>query len=273
MHDALGGPGPVAVRALADAGGALAVLERRLDAAERAVVGAPQRGVERRVGLPVAAVEAVPVVRPVAVHGQQVPGDAGHRRFQVAHQGTVGRAADRPALAVEQAADLREVGARRRQGAAQLHQGGQPLAAGHEIGLLFAEGAFRQRRDMASRKKHRLGGVRFLDGAHGVADRRHDLRRGRGLVAVGDHGHEARLEVGHAVGHLGGRRFLRLGVDDGHGEAVPAGVGGHQAGPHRVLDGRERGTQRLVHLRPAGRVDEDEVDLGVHGRVTRWPGC
>ena len=103
-------PEAVAVATSLQPAGLLAALERRLDAAERAVIRAAERGVERRVGLAVAAAEAVPVVGPVARHRQQVPGDARHLARRGRDQRPVGRAARiAVAVAVPQARHAREV--------------------------------------------------------------------------------------------------------------------------------------------------------------------
>ena len=78
LDDALRAPEPVAVHGAVQPCRLFALLERRLNTTERAVIRAAERRVDRRVGLPLQMAEAVPVVRAVLAHGQQVPGDAGH---------------------------------------------------------------------------------------------------------------------------------------------------------------------------------------------------
>src|SRR5204862_1839542 len=65
LDDAIDAPESIAVDALLQPQHPLASLERRLDAAERALVGAPERRVNRRIRLARTAAETVPVVRAV----------------------------------------------------------------------------------------------------------------------------------------------------------------------------------------------------------------
>src|SRR5262249_58227608 len=99
-------PEGVAVGAGAVAGARLAALEGRLDAAEAALVGTSERGVEGGVWGARRLAEAVPVVGAVALHRQEVEGRARHRAIEVFEQGSRRRGSRAAALPVHEAADL-----------------------------------------------------------------------------------------------------------------------------------------------------------------------
>ena len=54
---------------------------------------------------------------------------------------------------------------------------------------------------------------------------------------------------------------LHLSIDDDHRESVPPDKRRHEPGPYRWLDSRERIAQRLIDLKTAPGIHQDEVDL------------
>ena len=112
-NDLVGAPVTIAVGGFAHPRGALAGPERGLDTAETAMVGAAERGVERGIRLPTLAAQAMPVVRPVAAHRQQVPCWPRHGGVEIIDQRAVRIGPGRIAIAVPQARHLVESGRRR----------------------------------------------------------------------------------------------------------------------------------------------------------------
>ena len=211
LDDGVGAPVAVAVGRLAHAAGLLAALERGLDAAERAVVGTAERRVERGVGLAVAgrrgsascgrgsAPSAAGPRRCRASRASRsaTSGRSGVRRSPAVRRGTTGRAPspgparrlqrlrpDRPACAA-----LR----RRRRNRPPPRAASAPAA----------------RRRGRRRSSTFCSGDCCLIAVQTLAGGGHDLRRGRRLMAVDDHGGQHRVEVRDALGHLGRRSVPR----------------------------------------------------------------
>src|SRR5438094_254968 len=80
-------------------------------------------------------------------------------------------------------------------------------------------------------------------------------------------------QTGHSVVEVhneGGRRRCHRripvtvhqpSIDDDHRESVPPDKRRHEPGPYRWLDSRERIAQRLIDLKTAPGIHQDEVDL------------
>src|SRR5262249_51875695 len=140
--DALRTPEAIAVRRLLQSGFLLAGLERRLNAAERAGVRTPERRVDRRVRLArVDVVEAVPGVRAVLRHGQQVPREAGHLLLDVPEKWRRGIRDGAAVLAIDEAADLRQLRRRRTriQCLEQIDDSVQSFVPRHEVASLLSQ--------------------------------------------------------------------------------------------------------------------------------------
>ena len=216
-------------------------LEWRLDAAERAMVRTAQRRVDGRVRLALEIAEAVPVVRAVPVHRQQVPGAAGHLGLDV-HDQRRGRIAhDLLARSIDEAADLRQVGiAAGSQSLDQIDDRVEPLVARDEVARLLRERARRQRRDVAADHQHLLRRRRLANRRRHRRRAGHVLRRRRWLMAVDHHRREARRQVGDRAAVCSGESSSASASTISTEYPRCADEAGDQPRPDRILDGRER---------------------------------
>ncbi len=236
--------------------------ERRVDAAERALVGAAEARVHRDVGRAVMNVlEAVPVVGAVLLHRQQVPGDARHLAVEIVHQFAVRVGADRFAVAVPQARDLREVACARLQCLRRQEDRLRPLAVADEIDLLLQHRALGQRGRMRAGHHDPPVPAQRLDRGAGLARGGHVLRGSRGLKAVHHHHDQRRLEVVvNGFGDAGGTQIERRRVHDRDRQAVLPQVGREQSRERRRLDRRKAVAELLVHGGPAAGIYQQHVD-------------
>ena len=119
--------------------------ERRVDAAERALIRTAQRGVDRGVGLPRFQIaEALPVVGPVFLHRQQIPDVAVQVLVEILDQRRREIIADLIVVPPHQALHLgkivRCVRAKASQGAPNRYR---PLAVAGEVDWLLAQRTLR----------------------------------------------------------------------------------------------------------------------------------
>ena len=82
------------------------------------------------------------------------------------------------------------------------------------------------------------------------------------MMAVDDDGGEPRPEIGDARGSFGWRELVGLGIDDRHGIALRADERRDETRPDGILDGGQGRAERLIDLRPAAGIDEDEIERG-----------
>ncbi len=83
--------------------------ERRIDAAEGTFERASQTRIHGRIGLPIRhAAETVPVMRPILVHGQQIPGDTTEILVEIFDNRRRRRGTDRRSLAIPEPRHLTE---------------------------------------------------------------------------------------------------------------------------------------------------------------------
>ena len=171
-------PHAIAVHRLACCRGLVSRSERRLDAAERAVIRAAERRVNRAVWLAIHVPEAMPVVRAIPVHGQKVPGQPGHLRVELSEQRTGCVETCRAAfVAISEPADLIEPRRRCAQCLDEVHERVQPFPCRDKIRRFFYERALGQRRDVASHEDQRMIGKKVLDRGRRSPGCRHVLRR------------------------------------------------------------------------------------------------
>src|SRR5438477_11292374 len=124
---------------------------------------------------------------PVLLHREKVPGETGKLAVEVLNQRRGRREADCRAVAVAEVPDALKVGIGALQRLDQIDESVEPLTSADKVGGLFAKRALGKRGHMPAEQNHwQLRGT-FLEGAAYVACRRHHLRRGGRLLAIGDH--------------------------------------------------------------------------------------
>ena len=268
-----GGPETIAVDVFAQAERLLARLERRLDAAERAVIRAAERGVNRRVWFAIDPAETMPIVRSVPRHRQQIPGDAGDLVLYVLDQRSRRIRRDSRSLAVDEPAHPPQVRAFvLAQRGQQIADAVQPFVAGHVVAGLLAKGPLRKSGDMAA--KHQHAGVRAdaLDRRHDRGGACHVLGRGGRLMTVDDDGHEAWMQIDDSCRRFFRAEVVRFSVDELHREAAAPDEGRNQSRPHRVFDRGEPLAERLIQSHPAPGIHEHEVETACAHIVTSSAG-
>ena len=186
--------------------------------------------------------EAVPVVRAILVHREQVPRHARHRLFEVLHQRgrLVGPELAQPAaVPIGQPANLVQARVALPLRFEQVDDGVQAFIVGDEVARLFCERPLRKRSDVSPEHQDASLGNALTDGAAREARASHVLRRRRRLMPVDDNGHEPGFNLGNAIGDLGWRELEGFGVHDLNRVAAPPHEGGNQPGPNRILDGSQ----------------------------------
>src|SRR5262249_52960460 len=166
--------------------------ERRIDAAERAFIWAAKRRIDRGVGSARGEVaETLPIMRPVLLHWQQVPGVAVQVLVEVIDEGGRGGAADLAVVPPDQALDAPVVVRDTRpKNLEEFRDRDRSLPVAGEVNGLFAEGLLGQGGDVPADHDYWQLRILVLNGPAGWAGGNHLLaRRGR-LMAENNHAYE-----------------------------------------------------------------------------------
>ena len=169
----------------------------------------------RRVRLTLEIAEAMPVVRAVARHRQQVPRDSGHLDIEILHERRRLVADRAPVIAVYQPAHARQVrfGGRLKR-VQQVDDGVKSFVARDEITRFVGERALGQRRDVSAEHEERHVGHDVLDRGRQRRGSRHVLGGRRRLVTIDDDGGEHRRKSLHAIRDLLGCELVGFGIDN-----------------------------------------------------------
>src|SRR5262249_31142453 len=149
----------------------------RLNAAKTTVIRTSQRSIERGVGLPGEAAEAVPVVRSVFFHWQEVPGQARHLMIQIFNQWSRIGFVDLAAIPKAQTSNCRVVASAGFERLQKLQHRIGPFSGTDEVSSILLQRSFRQSRHVAADQKYfavwrslfqcganRAGGAHILSG-------------------------------------------------------------------------------------------------------------
>ena len=217
----------------------------RVDAAEGALIRAAQRGVDGGIGLARGEIsEALPVVRAVLGHGEQMPGVAVQVGVEIFDQGRGGVETDLFAIAPRQPFDFAEIfrpngrptGGKRPE---KLVDGNGSFAGAGEIDGFFAEGLLGKGGHMSPHNDN--GDMRsvLLDGAADGSGAGHLLGGSGGLMAEDNHADQAGVKCGHLAGDGFGAFMFGLGIEDGDRVAAVGDITGDQAAPEGRFDGTQ----------------------------------
>ncbi len=229
----------------------LAGLERRLDAAERALVRAPERGVDGGVRLALRLTEAVPVVgpvlRPSAAGPTPRPACRSRDPSRAAPPRSNGAGATRRPASTSSPRILSSDRVTLPIRLEQVDDRVQAFVVRDEVTRFFGERALGKGSDMSAKHEDSCVGNTLANRRARQARPGHVLRgRGR-LMAVHDDRHEPRLHRFDALGDLRRGELVGLGIDDLDASSHAAGRRWRSARPR--LDSR----QRSVSCRATGR--------------------